>query len=289
MTVFLIVVAPTKAWQATIPLFNYPPALNAQPPQPCWTRSCRTCSYRLTRATCPAYCSIGVVSGWLLGGITGLVRRDQRAEPLTLLEAIEMRRGRRRWFARNDDATRAALLAGLICGGLIALHLAADASATTLSWRPMRPDQAWPFPKCRKCCFGRAAGRPSHRQLSVRLANALSPVSVIAFFVFGALAIIFIKDPPRWFISRWSAATFAGAVVGALFYLPALAPFLRRHRPVAVPGADQPGGRASPEFRCWFHRRRWWRRFYLVPLVAGLVHGAGVDAGGRGARRDLWR
>jgi len=37
-----------------------------------------------------------------------------------------MRRGRQRWFARNDAATRAGLLAGLICGGLIAFTSLAD-------------------------------------------------------------------------------------------------------------------------------------------------------------------
>ncbi len=51
------------------------------------------------------------------------------------------------------------------------------------------------------------------------LANVLSPVACIALFVFGALAIIFIKDPTRWFGSRWSAATFAGTVSGALLFL----------------------------------------------------------------------
>ena len=131
MTVFLIVVAPTKAWLATIPTFNYPPALNAQPPQPVLDAFMQEVLVSTYTRDMPGILLIGIVSGWLLGGITGLVRRDQRAEPLTLLEAIEMRRGRRRWFTRNDDATRAALLAGLICGGLIAFTSLSDASATT--------------------------------------------------------------------------------------------------------------------------------------------------------------
>ena len=92
---------------------------------------------------------------------------------------------------------------------------------------------------------------------------------MIAFFVFGALAIIFIKDPPRWFISRWSAATFAGAVVGALLYLPAL-----RHFYVAIGlwpyQAQSSLADTVASVPLLVSPQALVAGFYIVPLVAGL-------------------
>jgi uncharacterized membrane protein YraQ (UPF0718 family) len=268
MTVFLIVVAPTQAWQATIPTFSYPPSLNPQLPQPVLDAFTQQILVSVYTRDLPGVLLIGVLGGWLLGGITGLMRRDQRAELMTLLDAIGMSRGRRRWFARNDDATRAALLAGLICGGLIAFTSLSETPTMTFVMDPRvietgliisEAPQVLPLPN---------APGPVVNFLS-QLASALSPVAVIAAFVFGALAIIFIKDPPRWFISRWSAATFAGAVVGALIYVPTL-----RHFYVAIglwpyqAQNNMPAGVAanpmlvSPQALI--------TAFYLVPLVVGL-------------------
>jgi hypothetical protein len=223
MTVFFIVVAPTNAWLATIPTFNFPPATNDLPPESVLTAFLQRILVQAYTRELLATLLAGLVVGWVNGGITGLVRRDQREEPLSLLEAIELRRGRRRWFARNDDATRAALWAGLICGGLIAFTALSDTSTTTFVMNPnairtgiaiTEVPQISPLPISPTGLPG-----PVFTLLS-RIASALSPVAAIAYIVFGALAIIFIKDPPRWFGSRWSAATFAGAVVGVLLYLP---------------------------------------------------------------------
>ena len=85
----------------------------------------------------------------------------------------------------------------------------------------------------------------------------------------GALAIIFIKDPPRWFISRWSAATFAGAVVGALLYLPAL-----RHFYVAIGlwpyQAQNSLADTVARVPLLVSPQALVAGFYVVPLVAGL-------------------
>ena len=192
LMVFVIVVMPVNAWLATIPLLNFVPSAGTPvPPEPFLSEFVQRVAVSNYARDLPGVLIAGAIIGWLLGGLTGFLRRDQRHEPLTLLDAIEIRKGRRRWFARNDAATRAGLLAGLICGGLIALTSLADTSnALNLNLA-----------------------------LDGGVANALSPVAALALFAFGALAIIFIQDPPRWYISRWSAATLAGLVTGALVYL----------------------------------------------------------------------
>jgi uncharacterized membrane protein len=272
MTVFLIVVAPTRAWQATIPTFSYPPANYAQPPQLVLDEFTQAVLVNIYTRDLPVVLLIGVLGGWLIGGITGAARRDQREEPLTLLEAIGLRRGRRAWFADRDDTTRAAIIAGLVCGGLIAFTslseapemrfgLDVDVSGAGVSILAEAPTRSLPG-------MSAETSRPIINFLT-NLANALTPAAIIAFFVFGALAIIFLKDPPRWFVSRWSAATFAGAVVGALIYLPLL-----RHLYVGIglwPYEAQASRSAevmsnpmlaSPQAQVL--------AFYLVPLFMGL-------------------
>ena len=163
----------------------------------------------------------GVVVGWLLGGLTGFARRDLRDETFTLLDAVETRRaGRRRWFERNDASTQAAMLAGLICGGLLAFtSLANTGNAVSVSLG-LDTVELGADDECRARRWRARRGLPGPLlNFLTGLANVLSPVAWIALFVFGALAIIFIKDPPRWFGSRWSAATFAGTVTGALLFV----------------------------------------------------------------------
>jgi hypothetical protein len=76
----------------------------------------------------PTLIVTGLIVGWLLGGLTGFVRRDLRDETLTLLDAVDLRRaGRTRWFERNDSSAQAGVLAGLICGGLMAFTSLANA------------------------------------------------------------------------------------------------------------------------------------------------------------------
>jgi hypothetical protein len=273
VTVFGVLVAPTNAWLATIPTFNYPPAQNTLPPEDVLTVFQQNVLVHIYTRNLPIVALGGVLVGWLLGGITGLVRRDQRDEPVTLPDAIEMRRGRRRWFARNDDATRAAIIAGLICGGLITFTSLSDTTASTFIMNPdaarigvaiTEVPQVLPLPDPLT-----GLPDPVFRLLS-RVANVLSPVAVIAFFVFGALAIIFIKDPPRWFISRWSAATFAGAVVGALLYLPVSRGFY-----VAIGLWPYQAQSSMPETVAanpmLVSPQAMVMAFYLAPLVAGLA------------------
>jgi hypothetical protein len=273
MTVFLVVVAPTQAWQATIPIFNFLPASNPQLPQIVLDKFTQDVLVSLYTRDMPGVLLIGVVGGWLLGGITGVMRRDQRAEPLTLLEAIGMRRGRRRWFARNDDATRAAITAGLICGGLIAFTSLSQAPTTTFVMETGVPGSGVTISEVPPAFLlpGLSAdvSGPIVSFLS-DLANVLSPVAVIASFVFGALAIIFIKDPPRWFVSRWSAATFAGAVVGALVYLPTLRHFYVAIGlwPYQVQSSRLTGVWANPML---VSPQAQVAAFYLVPLVVGMA------------------
>ncbi len=222
LTVFVIVVMPINAWLATIPLFNFPPSTEIPlPPEAVLSEFVQRLVMSNYTRDLPGVLIAGVIIGWLSGGFTGFLRRDQRAEPLTLLNALELRHGRRRWFARNDAATRAGLLAGLICGGLIAFTSLTDIS-NTLSLNLTANNSP----------ASGVAGAPATLEpdtvLAARLpflsrvrdvASALSPIAALALLVFGALAIIFIQDPARWYLSRWSAATFAGSVTGALLYL----------------------------------------------------------------------
>ena len=219
MTVFLIIVAPAQAWRATIPLFNFPAMTNDFPPEPV-ALAFQQVLHQMYVRDLPLMLFAGVVCGWLLGGLTGFVRRDLRDEPLTLLDAVEMRRGgRRRWFENNDSSTRAGIVAGMICGGLLAftslantgnsvgVRLGSDAAELGLTVNAASP------------LAGPSGLSGPLLNFLTGLANVLSPVAVVAMFVFGALAIIFIKDPTRWFGSRWAAATFAGTVSGALLFV----------------------------------------------------------------------
>ena len=226
-TVFVILVAPLNAWEAAVPLFNYPPSTNALPPEPVLAEFLQQVLVHVYVRELPVVLAAGLIAGWLVGGLTGMLRRDQRPDELTLLEAIQLKRGRRRWFAGNDDATRAALLAGIICGGLIAFTSLTNTSTQMLDMGlgldktvlgthvtvevPVLTPVTPPPPATE-------LPRPVLDFLS-NLSNALSPVAVLAGFVFGAVAIIFMKDPTRWYWSRWSAAAFAGTVVGALVEL----------------------------------------------------------------------
>jgi hypothetical protein len=273
VTVFGILVAPTDAWLATVPTFNFPPELNVQPPKSVLDTFMQQVLVSTYTHDLPIMVLVGVLSGWLLGGFTGVLRRDQREEPLALLDALEMRRGRRRWFARNDDATRAAVLAGLICGGLIAFTSLSDTATTTMIMNLQAAGAKVTFSEVPSVVpvplpFTGLPG-PIINFLS-QAASILSPVAVLAFFVFGALAIIFLKDPPRWFASRWSAATFAGMVVGALIYLPSsryfyvaigLWPYQAYSNipatVAAIPILVSPLALVSA--------------FYLAPLAAGLI------------------
>jgi len=103
MTVFIIVVAPTNAWRATIPLLNFPAETNNLPPAAAVAEFQQQILVRMYTRDLPTLVVAGLVVGWLLGGLTGFARRDLRDETLTLLDAVEMRRaGRRRWFEHND-------------------------------------------------------------------------------------------------------------------------------------------------------------------------------------------
>ncbi|GEM_PF-880777 len=217
MTVFSIVVAPANAWRATIPLFDFPAATNNLPPAAVVAEFQQQVLVRMYVRDLPLLLFAGLLAGWLLGGLTGFARRDLREESLTLLEAVEMRRGgRRRWFERNDSSTQAGLLAGLICGGLMAFaSLANPGNAVGVNIGLDTVDLGLAVN-----ALPQLPGLPGPVLTFLSgLANVLSPVAVVALFVFGALAIIFIKDPTRWFGSRWLAATFAGAVSGALLFL----------------------------------------------------------------------
>lgn len=234
-TLFVIIIGPLNAWLSAISLFNYPSYVNDLPPDSVLTPFYQEVLVHVYLQILPVVLAGGVFTGWFIGGLTGALRRDQSEEELTLLTALNMRRGRQRWFAQNDSATRAALLAGVICGGLIVFTSLTSTSSDLLGLG-LRPDAFQIGTAIDHLLPGATVpglppdvplgevpvappGPSPVFQFLTNLSNALSPMAVVAFFVFGALAIVFITDPPRWYASRVSAASFAGTVVGALVYL----------------------------------------------------------------------
>ncbi|HEY4720970.1 MAG TPA: hypothetical protein VII92_03935, partial [Anaerolineae bacterium] len=208
--VFVIIVSPVVAWRAVVPLFGTPSymALPADSEVAAFVQQVAVDSMVRWLPMCLV---VGALIGWAEGGLIGLIRRNaEPTESLALLDVIDQRDARRRWFARNDDTGRAALLAGLLCGGLLALA----------SFGGLYGDLSAASPRISAIVRDALANVPGSRQtFSTGLAAALSPLSVIAVLGFGALAILFIKNPTRRFGSRFAASMMAGGIVGGVLFI----------------------------------------------------------------------
>lgn len=211
LVVFLVVVSPANAWQATVPLFSFSARLDGTPPPDSFTNIFlqRIFVYIFVRVL-PILLIAGGAVGWLTGGIVGALRREERRPEPVLLELIDKRRGARQWFARNDDAARAGLIAGVLCGGLIVLASLSTAAS----------DLAAQTPRLGLLVRNALTGVPGAEPfINNSLGNSLSPFVVIALLGFGGLAVLLVHDPARRYASRIGAATVAGGFVGlALFF-----------------------------------------------------------------------
>ena len=121
VVVFFVVLSPVNAWQATVPLFAYPPGGDVLlPPEAVLSEFLqRIFVYAFVRLL-PILLGGGAIVGWFIGGLTGAVRRNRQPDrPLALIDVVDQRRGQRRWFTCCDDSGRAGLIAGLLCGGLL--------------------------------------------------------------------------------------------------------------------------------------------------------------------------
>ena len=208
--VFVVVVSPAHAWQAIVPLFSLPASVldstNADV-----TAFVQQVAVDPFVRLLPLCLAAGALVGWVEGGLVGLIRRN--SEPvgsLALLDVIDQRGAQRRWFAHNDDSARAALLAGLLCGGIVALasfnNLSSDLSSTS--------------PRVNAIVQNALANLSGARHaFSAVIDSALSPLSVLAVLGFGALAILFMKNPTRRFGSRFAASTMAGGIVGGVMFI----------------------------------------------------------------------
>src|SRR5512143_205386 len=128
--VFIVVVVPTNAWQANVPLLAYSTAPSAPLPHDdvITTFVQRVLVHAFMRLL-PIALLAGAVLGWLEGGFIGAARRSFRpAQPLALIDVIDDRRGQRRWIEHHDETGHAGWIAGLICGTLL---IVAALSTTT--------------------------------------------------------------------------------------------------------------------------------------------------------------
>jgi hypothetical protein len=208
--VFVIIASPANAWRASVPLFDFRSAAGL-PPDPVLTAYMSQVLVAAFVRLLPLCLIAGAMAGWIEGGLVGLIRRNiGPRKPLALLDVIGQRAARRRWFASNDDAARGALWAGLLCGGLLAL--------TTFSG--FFSDLSNTSPHISSIVRDVVANLPGSREvLNNELYATLSPFSIIAVLGFGALAILFIKNPPSRFGSRFAAATMAGGIVGGVLFI----------------------------------------------------------------------
>ncbi len=211
LVVFLVVVSPANAWQATVPMFSFPARLDAAPPPDSFVNVFlqRIFVYAFVRVL-PILLIAGGVIGWLTGGVVGALRREEHQPAPALIDLIADRRGARRWFARNDDTARAGLIAGVLCGGLIVL-----ASLSTVA-----TDLATQTPRLGLIVRNALSDVPGAEPFINRsLSNSLSPFVALALIGFGGLAVLLVHDPARRYASRIGAATIAGGFIGlALFF-----------------------------------------------------------------------
>ncbi len=211
LVVFLVVISPANAWQATVPLFSFPARLDGAPPPDSYSNVFlqRIFVYSFVRVL-PILLIAGGVIGWLTGGIVGALRREERRPDPVLIDLIDVRRGARKWFARNDDPARAGLIAGVLCGGLIVLASLSTAAS----------DLASQAPRLGLLVRNALSGVPGAEPfINNSLSDSLSPFVVIALIGFGGLAVLLVHDPARRYGSRIDAATIAGGFMGlAVFF-----------------------------------------------------------------------
>ena len=215
LVVFILVIAPANAWQATVPLLAYPARLDAAPPPGPLVDAYlqRVLVYVYVRIL-PVVVLAGAALGWLEGGLTGaLRRRPGRLEPApTLLDLIDARHGRQRWFARlaarSDETGRAGLIAGLLSAGLIVLASVSNATA----------DLASQAPRLAVVVRNALSAIPGVPSGSTGLGNVLNPFVTVIFIAFGALAVLLLRDPPRRYASRIGAAALAGGWISLAMY-----------------------------------------------------------------------
>ncbi|MBI5567021.1 MAG: hypothetical protein HY870_19135 [Chloroflexi bacterium] len=206
VVVFLVVVSPANAWQATVPLFSFPARLDGTPPPDSYVNIFlqRIFVYSFVRVL-PILLIAGGVIGWLTGGLVGALRREERQPEPVLIDLIDERRGARKWFGRNDDTARAGLIAGVLCGGLIVLASLSTAAS----------DLAAQAPRLGLLVRNALSGVPGAEPfINNSLSNSLSPFVVITLLGFGGLAVLLVHDPARRYGSRIGAATIAGGFMG---------------------------------------------------------------------------
>ncbi len=212
MVVFIVVVIPTNAWQASVPLLGY--SANLADPLPpddvIATFVQRVLVYAFVRLL-PIALMAGAAIGWLEGGLIGAARRNLRlARPLALIDVIDDRRGQRRWIEHHDETGRAGWIAGILCGALI---IVASLNTTTDELAVQAPRLG----NIIRTALSSLPGAP--QALNSNLASLLSPLVAAALVGYGALACVLLRDPARRFASRIGAASIAGGLVGvAIFF-----------------------------------------------------------------------
>ncbi|MFN2224888.1 MAG: hypothetical protein ACK2UY_01250, partial [Anaerolineae bacterium] len=139
--------------------------------------------------------------GAIEGAAVGLLNRRRVPARLSLLDAVDGERARRRWFAHHDEVWRAGVLAGLAGGGVMWLTI----TAVFLS----NVQVEWP---ALQATVQNSSDLVTRMLFSETLSNCLLPVFLLAVLGTGALPVLLLKDPPRRHLSRFQAVVIAGLV-----------------------------------------------------------------------------
>ncbi|MEJ2733110.1 MAG: hypothetical protein P8189_05995 [Anaerolineae bacterium] len=208
LIVYVLLLAPTAAVTASVDLWTHEPIRQAlYPPD--------SLGFEFIRQTTVATymrLALSLLAGLLLGGIEGaIVGALGRWEPAPwppLLDVVRSSYARREWFAGQDETWKAGTLAGLIGGSVIWLSI----TVTFLS----RVKLEWPALE---------ASVQENRNLITRalftdtLLIGLGPLFILAVLGIGALAVLFLRDPPRRHLSRFRAVMIAGVLAAVMVFL----------------------------------------------------------------------
>lgn len=205
---YVLLYAPTLAVAASTDLWRYNPTAQAlYPPS--------QIIFEFVRATTVApylrliLCLLaGTVIGGLEGMTVGLLHNQDSPPRPSLLDVIASSHARRRWFADHDEMWKAGILAGGLGGGVIWLSITvAFLSNLTVQWPALQ------------AAIQENPNVVTRALFTDALLVCLGPLFVIAVLGIGALAVLFLRDPPRQHLTRFQAVVIAGVVAAITVFL----------------------------------------------------------------------
>jgi hypothetical protein len=124
------------------------------------------------------------------------------------LDVIASPRPRRRWFAGQDEAGKAGILAGLVGGAIIWLSITvAFLSNLTVEWPAL------------EATIRENPDLVTRALFADTLLVCLGPLFILTVLGIGALAVLLLRDPPRRHLSRFQAVLIAGIAASMIILL----------------------------------------------------------------------